>query len=152
MNTTIKQDRITLKNFKIAEFASEETLCFTATVVFDGNAIGEARNEGRGGMTFIRALKDKQSQLSEAEKFAESLPPKLCPKLPLKDGKVFSIDITLDYLVDKLANVLHEERKLRTRYSRDKNKVTFINDVFLLSRRRLETNALFFSLKIMGCI
>lgn len=142
MNTTaIKQDRITLKNLKVAEFASEETLCFTATVVFDGVAIGEARNEGHGGMTFIHAIGNKRTLLSAAEKFAESLPPKLCPNLPLKDGKPFSIDITLDYLVDVLANALHEDRKLRTTYSRSKNKVVFIKDnkVFSLQKIKLDS-------------
>ncbi|WP_166737498.1 hypothetical protein [Pseudomonas aeruginosa] len=36
MDTITRQDRITLKNLKVADFASEETLCFTATVMFDG--------------------------------------------------------------------------------------------------------------------
>ncbi len=43
METIIKQDRIALKNLKVAQFASEETLCFTATVLFDGIAIVQAR-------------------------------------------------------------------------------------------------------------
>ena len=30
MDTITRQDRITLKNLKVADFASEETLCFTA--------------------------------------------------------------------------------------------------------------------------
>ncbi|CAM5211279.1 hypothetical protein CDEF62S_04990 [Castellaniella defragrans] len=51
METITKQDRITLKNLKVADFASEETLCFTATIVFDGIPIAEARNDGHGGST-----------------------------------------------------------------------------------------------------
>ena len=43
METIITQDRITLKHLKVADFASEETLCFTATVLFDGVAIADAR-------------------------------------------------------------------------------------------------------------
>ncbi|ECG4949214.1 hypothetical protein ACSC89_003416 [Salmonella enterica subsp. enterica] len=128
MNTAIKQDRITLKNLKVAEFTSDDTLCFSATIIFDGVAIAEASNDGSGGMTFIHAPKDKRAQLSEAETFAKSLPPQICPDLPPIDGKPFSIDITLDYLVDVLANALHEDRKLRTTYSRSKNKVMFIKD------------------------
>ncbi|EJX0633930.1 hypothetical protein ODD08_004011 [Salmonella enterica] len=141
MNTTIKQDRITLENLKVAEFASRETLCFTATVIFDGVAVGEADNEGRGGMTFIRAIGDKRALLSEAEKFAKSLPPQLCPDLPPIDGKPFSFDITLDYLVDDLASKQHEERKLRTIYSRYKNKVMFIQDgkVFSVPKVKLDS-------------
>jgi hypothetical protein len=60
MDTITKQDRITLKNLKVADFASEETLCFTATVVFDGTPIAEARNDGHGGSTFLRALKARR--------------------------------------------------------------------------------------------
>ena len=36
METITQQDRITLNNLKVADFASEETLCFTAIVEFDG--------------------------------------------------------------------------------------------------------------------
>ncbi len=41
----MKQNRITLKKLKTAEFASEETLCFAADVYFDGKlvAIDNAR-------------------------------------------------------------------------------------------------------------
>ena len=56
METITQQDRITLNNLKVADFASEETLCFTATVMFDGRPIAEARNDGHGGSTFVRAL------------------------------------------------------------------------------------------------
>ena len=49
METIMKQDRIALKSLKVAQFASEETLCFTATVLFDGIATAQARNDGRGG-------------------------------------------------------------------------------------------------------
>lgn len=67
METITKQNRITLKNLKVADFASEETLCFTATVVFDGVPIAEARNEGHGGSTFVRALLGQAALLSKAE-------------------------------------------------------------------------------------
>ncbi|ECD9611705.1 hypothetical protein FNZ18_20395 [Salmonella enterica subsp. salamae] len=141
MNTAIKQDRITLRNLKVAEFACDDTLCFTATIVFDGVAIAEASNDGRGSMTFIHAPKNKQALLSEAERFAESLPPQVCPDLPPTDGKPFSIDITLDYLVDVLADTLHKDSKLRTTYSRNKNKVVFIKDnkVFSLPKVKLDS-------------
>lgn len=143
MNTAIKQDRITLKNLKVAEFASEETLCFTATVIFDGITVGEARNDGHGGSTFIHAIQDRRAQLSEAEKFARSLPPRVCPDLPQVDGKPFSFDITLDDLVDELANAMHVDRKLRASYSRrSKNKVMFIKDGALFSLQKITLQSL----------
>ena len=39
----------TIKNLKFAEFASEETLCFEATLYVDGKSVGRVSNDGRGG-------------------------------------------------------------------------------------------------------
>jgi hypothetical protein len=50
---------ITIKNFKHLASLSEETLCFTATVCFNGKAVGSAENHGHGGSTFIH-IKDKK--------------------------------------------------------------------------------------------
>ncbi len=44
---------ITLKNFKHAAFASQETLCFEATVCIEGKKAGHARNDGCGGCTYV---------------------------------------------------------------------------------------------------
>lgn len=41
--------KIELKNVKYAEFMSEETSCFRATVLIDGAVAGEVSNEGHGG-------------------------------------------------------------------------------------------------------
>ncbi len=128
MENITKQDRITLKNLKVADFASEETLCFTATVVFDGAAIAEVRNDGHGGSTFIRALTGKAALLADAESFAKGLPPALFD--PEHEGaEPLSIDMSLDFLVDQLADAMHSERKVRTAFNRDiGNKVLFIKD------------------------
>lgn len=37
---------ITLKNLKISNFMSEETICFQATVLVDGKKAGIAQNDG----------------------------------------------------------------------------------------------------------
>ncbi|WP_315138616.1 hypothetical protein [Achromobacter marplatensis] len=142
MKTITKQDRITLKNLKVADFASEETLCFTATVVFDGVPIAEARNEGHGGSTFLRALQDQAALLSQAEEFAKDLPPALLD-LEREDEEPLIIDITLDFLVDQLADAMYAERKLRTAFNRDiGNKVLFIKDGTLLFLKGIKLNAI----------
>jgi len=41
--------KIELKNIKRAEFQSEETHCFQASVYIDGKAAGTVRNSGHGG-------------------------------------------------------------------------------------------------------
>lgn len=61
MTTTsqaLTASRITIKSFKTVKWMSEETICFTASVLFDGKVIGEASNEGHGGCTFVRFIGD----------------------------------------------------------------------------------------------
>lgn len=144
MDTLIKQDRITLKNLKVAEFASEETLCFSATVLFDGVAVAEARNDGHGGSTFLHALQGKRDLLSEAEQFAKSLPPAtLDCGVSDEDDNPLIVDVTLDFLVDQLADTVHGNRKLRAAFSRDiGNKVLFIKGGKLLFLKGIKLKAI----------
>jgi hypothetical protein len=66
--------QITLKNFKHAAFASQETYCFQATVYVDGIKVGVASNEGHGGCTFIhfdnahrgKFTQEQESKMEEA--------------------------------------------------------------------------------------
>lgn len=44
--------KITLKNVKYAEFASEETHCYSASVYFDGKRVGQVKNDGHGGCDY----------------------------------------------------------------------------------------------------
>ena len=45
--------KYSLKAFKYAKFASHETNCFSATVCYDGKAVGHAENDGQGGSTIV---------------------------------------------------------------------------------------------------
>lgn len=142
MEAITKQNRITLKNLKVADFASEETLCFTATVVFDGVHIAEARNDGHGGSTFVYALNGKAALLAQAEAFAKGLPPAPLA-LGQEGGDPHFIDITLDLLVDELAGATHAKRKLRTAFNRDiGNKVLFVKDGKLLFIKGIKLKAI----------
>src|SRR3546814_14555272 len=93
-------------------------MCFSATVVFDGTPIAEARNDGHGGSTFLRALSGKAALLAQAEAFAKGLPP-----APLNLGQEGEdphyIDLTHDFLVDELADAMHAARKVRAASNRD---------------------------------
>jgi hypothetical protein len=131
MTHIIDQNRVSLRNLAVADFASEETLCFSTTVLLDGQPIAEAKNDGHGGCTFIRALKGAHAKLAEAEAFAKSLPP---VEIPHDDpSRNFTIDVTLDYLVDLLASQIHSDRKVRAAFKRDiANKVLYVKDDELL--------------------
>lgn len=45
-------NRIQLKNVKFAEFASEETFCYSASVYFDGKRVATVKNDGHGGADY----------------------------------------------------------------------------------------------------
>lgn len=66
--------KIEIKNLKFAEFASEETNCFEASVYVDGKREGAVSNEGRGGCnnwqpwTLKQRLDDYAKQTLPVEK------------------------------------------------------------------------------------
>ena len=51
--------KIELKNLKTAEFASEETQCYEATVYVDGKAFCIASNQGHGGSDSYDAIRPR---------------------------------------------------------------------------------------------
>ena len=64
--------KIELKNIKHAEFASEETHCFEASVYIDGKRAGTVENDGRGGCNTYHPY-----QIEEAiNAYAKTLPAK----------------------------------------------------------------------------
>ncbi|SFT71452.1 hypothetical protein [Paraburkholderia aspalathi] len=129
METLVPQQRITLKNLKVADFASEETLCFTATVLFDGDPIADAHNDGNGGMTFVHARESKSPRLAAASAFAESLPAVDLNHGDGDAGEPHLCNVTLDFVIDLLAEAMHVDRKMRAAFRRDiANKVLFVRD------------------------
>lgn len=62
--------KVTLANVKYAAFASEETSCFNASVVVNGVVVGTARNDGKGGMTFI----EPQTLVDALDEYGALLP------------------------------------------------------------------------------
>lgn len=128
MSHTIQQQRISIKHLRVADFASEETLCFSATVLFDGKPVAEASNDGRGGATYLRPLSRDRTSLAEAEAFAATLADYVMDDDATDDpSKRLTIAMTLDFLVDLLVEDMHSNRKLRAAFQRDiGNKALFI--------------------------
>tara|TARA_R100000152_G_C6772887_1_gene200014 strand:- start:1324 stop:1827 length:504 start_codon:yes stop_codon:yes gene_type:complete len=96
---------ITVKNVKIAEFASEETLCFQATVYVDGKRAFTAHNDGHGGSNYYYPLKGgTRDAIKSVEKYAAALP-KIETTLPSfnTDGSddCFSYQPDIDHLVNE---------------------------------------------------
>lgn len=134
------QQRITLKSLKVAKFASEETLCFTATVLFDGKPIAHARNDGTGGCALVQPMQGMRALLEAAEAYAQSLPPEVTdyPDPADPSGRM-TFSITLEDLVDELANRMHADKQYRARFNRDiRNKVILCKAGELFSLRRVK--------------
>ena len=98
-------NRVTLKAVKICVWASEETLCFQASVYFDGERIATAHNDGHGGCTYFRHLPNKGDKLIRAYKWAEALPPVQTDMTDPNDPtRQFIYNQSLDNLVDEMVS------------------------------------------------
>jgi hypothetical protein len=78
------QTRITLAKVKYAAFASQETNCFEAVVLFDGKPVCHASNEGTGGCDSHHPLKgenfrDMEARLAPVHAFIATLEPYTFP-------------------------------------------------------------------------
>lgn len=91
---------ITLKNVKIAEFLSEETTAFSATIYLDGKRVGTASNQGHGGPNFYH-FDDPQLE-GKLEAWAKTLPEVTYQGIKL----TMNLDLVIDEIMTK-----HEENK-----------------------------------------
>lgn len=111
--------KITVKNLKTAEFASEETLCFNATVYIDGVRAFTASNQGFGGCNMYHPLKGDthETHLKRAEEWVAKQPEIVCDDLkdPHDRNKPFSYQPDLDHFVgEAIANVQYEKELKKT--------------------------------------
>ena len=66
MKSANKKDPVvTLKNFKHAEFASQETTCFEAIVCVDGKVFCSASDDGHGGEVDLHPISGSRTDLSK---------------------------------------------------------------------------------------
>lgn len=96
--------KIELKNFKSYESMSEETLCFQASLYFDGKKVGTVENRGQGGDTWPRISGEDRKRLDE---YIATLPPAECEW----DEKGITYDA--DFFFTEMANNIHEEKRLK---------------------------------------
>ncbi len=88
--------KLTIKNLKVAKFASEETLCFEATVYVDGKRSFTASNDGHGGCNFYHG---DRANINAAEAWSKTQP-----------------ETHLDYIIDELieeVEITKEVKKIR---------------------------------------
>lgn len=105
--------KIEAKNIKIAKFASEETLCFEATIYVDGKKVGTAHNHGQGGNTDVH-FDDREFQ-KKVETYCKSLPPIVSDTMmdPHDESKPFSYPQDLENLIDGLINDFDNQKEIK---------------------------------------
>lgn len=105
--------KITVKNLKIMEELSEETLCFSATVYVDGKRAFRAKNGGHGGCNMylpIEPYAESRQILARAEKYAKSLPGFYSEKYP----ELGEIPMDLDIVLDDAINSYQQDKAMRS--------------------------------------
>jgi hypothetical protein len=88
--------KIEIKNIKINNSFSEETICFIADVYVNGKKTAYAKNDGHGGATWYNSYENMRDTLSKAEEFAKSLP----STTETFGGKTITLESNLERMID----------------------------------------------------
>tara|TARA_R110001606_G_C15216468_1_gene633483 strand:- start:208 stop:720 length:513 start_codon:yes stop_codon:yes gene_type:complete len=91
---------ITLKNIKHAEFASEETNCYSATIYVNGKRFATVSNDGFGGSDHVQPFSKNYQDLQDLEKQIAST----YPKWGSEFGGSNDHDTTLEIICGDLVN------------------------------------------------
>ena len=103
--------QIEVRNVKVAKFASEETLCFEATVYVNGKRVATVGNDGHGGP-------DRWSDYAverQIDAYAKTLPP---VKFRVSDTEVMDLEQNAEMIIGDLVN----EALLLNDFKRDLSK------------------------------
>ena len=98
--------KLELKNVKINEAFSEETLMFMADLFVNGKKVAYANNDGRGGCTFYNAYENQREALAKAEAYAKSLPSTITEF----GGKDFEFKSNLETWIDDTLYKIHNAK------------------------------------------
>jgi hypothetical protein len=122
----IDGNTIELKGLVRSAFASEETHCFAAVVWLNGRRVGEARNDGHGGNTWITCRNPKDTETLEA--IAAKVKGQDFPGWEFLGEKPMSIDSIIDELVEQNLNLKHRLAALKRLRKRATENYWFIID------------------------
>jgi hypothetical protein len=100
--------KLELKNVKINETFSEETLMFKADLFADGKKIAYAENDGHGGCTWCNAYENQREALAKAEAFALTLP----STFATFGGKDYEFKSSLESWIDDAISKLQDSKEL----------------------------------------
>jgi hypothetical protein len=101
--------KLELKNVKINEAFSEETLMFKADLYVNGKKVAYANNDGRGGCTFYNAYSQElRPLLAQAEAYCITLP----SKFVTYGEKTLEIKSTLEHWIDEVSCGISNKKEI----------------------------------------
>ena len=101
--------KLELKNVKINEAFSEETLMFKADLYVNGKKVAYANNDGRGGCTFYNTYsQDLRPLLKEAEEFVKALP----SKFHTYGERTIEIKSNLEHWIDDVVYAISNKKEI----------------------------------------
>ena len=104
--------KLEVKNVKIHDDMSEETMCFSATLYVDGKRVATAKNNGHGGPNFAQFIDAKVATAVMAH--IEALPPKEEPRdCPTWAKSLYPQKQTIETVIDDLVADFDQTKQLR---------------------------------------
>ena len=122
----VEGDTIEIKGLVRSAFASEETHCFAAVVWLNGRRVGEARNDGHGGSTWITYRDPNDREKLEA--IGSKLKGQDFPGWEFLGEKPVGIDSIIDELVERNLDLKHRLATLKRLRKRATENFWFIID------------------------
>jgi hypothetical protein len=111
--------KLELKNVKINEAFSEETLMFKADLYVNGKKVAYAENDGRGGCTFYREYsRELRPILEQAQAYCKTLP----SKFVTYGERTIEIKSDLEHWIDTIVYDISnkkEEDKFKKKLAKD---------------------------------
>ena len=112
--------KLELKNVKINEAFSEETLMFKADLYVNGKKVAYASNDGRGGCTFYSAYSvELRLLLAQAEEWAKALP----STFSTYGQKTIEIKSNLEHWIDNIVYAISNKKVI------EKHKKKLVKDM-----------------------
>ena len=102
--------KVDVKNVKINNTMSEETLCFSASLYLDGKRVGTVANRGTGGPHEYQVPQKVMNAFAE---YAAKLPNR---KIVFDSGAFLDVPVDIDLLVDDAVREYEQNKLMKTHW------------------------------------
>ena len=121
-------EKVEIKNLKVAEHLSEETLAFTASIWINGKKVGGAKNAGHGGMTDVDLWDRKGEQVTRNNELHDELAEHV-KQFTWKSFDGEQVPYRVDFYIDELVEKEDERQRLK-RFCRGKTAFRIPGDTY----------------------